>query len=112
VRRLQRRPRPSVCSWPEDFGHRGHCGGVATPASYLGHEQPGSAVEAEAGAGCRPRTVTGGAVRRSPWTDMGAVRALEEGEASEHHNKPRRRARLRLLVRLGGPGVDRERSGG
>ena len=84
------------------FGHREHCGGVAPPASYLGHEQPGSAVEAEAGAGCRPRTVTGGAVRRSPWTDMGAVRALEEGEASEHHNIPRRRARLRLLVRLGG----------
>ena len=43
----------------EFCGHRGHCGGVAPPASYLGHEQPGSAVEAEAGAGWRPRTVTG-----------------------------------------------------
>ena len=46
------------------FGHGGHCGGVAPPASYLGQEHAGSA-----GTECRPRTVTGGAVRRSPWAD-------------------------------------------
>ena len=86
--------------------------GVAPPASYLGHEPQVSAAEAETGAVRRPRTVAGGAVRRSPWTVMWSERAPEVGEACEHHNIPRPRARLRLLVRWGAPGVGRERSRG
>jgi hypothetical protein len=76
--------------------------GIAPPASYLGREPPGSAAEARTGAVGRPRTVTDGAVRRSAWTDMWTERAPVVGEACEHHNIPRRRARFRLLVH-GGP---------
>ena len=50
----------------------------------------------------RRRTETGGAVRRSPWTEMWSERAPVAGEACEQHNIPRPRARLRLLVRRGG----------
>ena len=49
----------------------------------------------------RPRTVKGGAVRRSSWTVMWSERAPVGGEACEHHNIPRLRARFRLLVRHG-----------
>ena len=49
----------------------------------------------------RPRTVKGGAVRRSSWTVMWSERAPVGGEACEHRNIPRLRARFRLLVRAG-----------
>ena len=51
----------------------------------------------------RRRTETGGAVRRSPWTEMWSERAPVAGETCERHNIPRPRARLRLLVSWGGP---------
>ena len=84
-----------------EFWARRTLQGVAPPASYLGREPPGSAAEAETGAVGRPRTVKGGAVRRSSWTVMWSERAPVGGEACEHHNIPRLRARFRLLVCTG-----------